>query len=426
MIPPELITEIFTYIPTTLSLHCPSCFPWYLGQICSTSRAVFHSTPQFWSDISIDMPMMLRRKSQVNMYERAIALLRLFLDRNQGQRFCFSFVMPRHLGNIQQYALPYAHEILNILVDNSTHWQDVFLDIDLSESPMLTRARGRLPSLASLRLLADDGLASDEMKHMFSEAPQLRHIQFWHFPAWQFDWSLLASIQFQTMPRHRIDELLHILSQATGLERFRYEEANQVSDTVHLPQVNIQIRMQKLKVLYLPNPDILPYLNTPALRELHIHNNDAACDAFSEIVASFLLRSDCSLDKLTLGTCQAVDAIEILKHTPDIYELTLAFISASPYILEYLKLSRGHIQHILARRIRSLDLQLAHPQEADFDRIATVVVSRATMMGAVERLERLSMSLKFTHNYEKAAINSQIERLSQLCFQHGVKFAIEQ
>ncbi|KIL58340.1 hypothetical protein M378DRAFT_170685 [Amanita muscaria Koide BX008] len=54
---PELIFEILGKVLPGLTLPVidPKLFPWYLGHICSSWRAVFKSSPRFWSALVIDL-----------------------------------------------------------------------------------------------------------------------------------------------------------------------------------------------------------------------------------------------------------------------------------------------------------------------------------------------------------------------------------
>ena len=65
-------------------------FPWYLGQICSTWRAVFLSMHcEFWSQFCLSPDPSVPSDIGQEVQMRCIDIAKLFLERGQGKPFSF-------------------------------------------------------------------------------------------------------------------------------------------------------------------------------------------------------------------------------------------------------------------------------------------------------------------------------------------------
>jgi hypothetical protein len=90
---PELIYEILTCCLSgvTLSTDAPRSFPWYLGHVCRSWRSVFVSSPRFWDHFSFEFRPMGKIRLQ-----RALALVKLCIERTKDHLFSFKFMVACH------------------------------------------------------------------------------------------------------------------------------------------------------------------------------------------------------------------------------------------------------------------------------------------------------------------------------------------
>ncbi|KAL0571893.1 hypothetical protein V5O48_010067 [Marasmius crinis-equi] len=88
-LPPEILSEIFSFCPREDSTFDPSATIWSLGRVCSLWRQISIATPRLWVSVSLRLDVLENRTE-----EGSIAMLRCVLDRTAGLPLHVHIVTP--------------------------------------------------------------------------------------------------------------------------------------------------------------------------------------------------------------------------------------------------------------------------------------------------------------------------------------------
>ncbi|KAG6816754.1 hypothetical protein H0H87_003149 [Tephrocybe sp. NHM501043] len=230
-----------------------------------------------------------------------------------------------------------SHAILDILLQHSYHWKNMYFFLPITAYAALFPARGKLPSLAELSLGTHEPFASpDPILDVFEDAPNLRSLECvnLHPYLFKFPWENLSHIPIMTVT---IDDSLDILRRAPHLESgsfiYNTEDYKEWSSPSPKP-----LRHEHLKELALLSPtwnevietqDLFINLTAPHLQSLRICNIDWP---FSAHLLPFLARVD-ALESLYLRKTALAesDVLELLQLLPALRHLTL--LSSSMYTM---------------------------------------------------------------------------------------------
>jgi len=179
-LPPEIVREIFKHSSTPLTIsmlyHGPNgpSFPWRFCHICSPWRAVFLSMyEEFWCKCivkpAIDNPFKSRR---------IIAMTKTFLQRTQGRPFSFEVYVD---------STSLSTRIFELLIAESSHWQDAYITIDDAQIPILLAVKNRVPSLRSLALRVYSHITWAKTSHA-AVIPSTCDDIFYHAPLLTKNW----------------------------------------------------------------------------------------------------------------------------------------------------------------------------------------------------------------------------------------------
>ncbi|PFH48666.1 hypothetical protein AMATHDRAFT_5578 [Amanita thiersii Skay4041] len=425
--PPEIICEIFGHIRFGLQVHSPSSFPWNLGQVCKLWRAIFVSSPQFWNEFAIDLYAIYRHDVLVEQYGRALALTMLCVERSRGYPLSFRLDIPEsHSGASALRATTYFHQILDVLVGESSRWIDVHLSLDEAEYPILRRITS-LPLLRSLELFTNNSMFDvwDKWTDIFWNAPRLSRLKLLYISSWHFDWSTLIGLQIETLHLDKADVLLAALSQAKNLRYLICQRTSfQEFDQPHFPEASVVVSMPSLRALAIPNAYYLRHLQAPALQQLCVWD-DHDYEPFSEAVIPFLRRSSCALEKLALIKCRASDAVAVMHETPGIKHLVLDGVWPLSDMLAELTYDweRPLVGHLQGLRLKY------HFHDSNFPSLSEMIHSRTQPEGdgieagrsAVERLQKLALIPDEVYGSGGPAVSvSNVEAFRKYCDDRGV------
>ncbi|KAF8631105.1 hypothetical protein AX17_005150 [Amanita inopinata Kibby_2008] len=432
-VPPEIVREIFDHFSTSLPVHVPKRFPWYLGHVCSSWRAVFSSmTTQFWSRIIIDRYRLgewLHESPQC--YERILDLMDFFLERNPDQPFSFKFLLHRYYRQEESF---HVRRILDTLIQQSARWQDVFIILHESEIPTLYRVKDRLPLLRSLKLCIADDEEDEEFRtvpepytDVFKGAPLLRRVMLGSISTWSFDWHSLTVLELNSADHWDSDNLLAVLSQTTNLETLAVHQPFQgripsSSGRRRTPPIMLPC----LKLLTIIGCGLLAILETPRLEQLSIDSAEAS-QSFHRIIRSFFHRSACRIQFLSMEDCEAEELRAILPYVPEVRHLHLQSRYNIGDAFKHLTVTGGMPP---ACHLQSLTV-IAVPQltERDIADLSTMIASRASQGPAVmdtavpgnvavAKLRHLSIYMW------GEGVPNELETLRRQCEELGVRFAV--
>lgn len=92
-LPPELISQIITELLSGFPLPVFEPDALYLGQICSTWRDTFISSPKFWSSLAIDFDPTRHLPSRcLQDFDHALYVVELCLERSQNHLLTFGCI----------------------------------------------------------------------------------------------------------------------------------------------------------------------------------------------------------------------------------------------------------------------------------------------------------------------------------------------
>ncbi|KAM6497449.1 hypothetical protein JOM56_007922 [Amanita muscaria] len=326
----ELIYAILRhFLPESqLSVAESDLFPWYLGEICSTWRTVFISSPQFWSTLHIDIDACI--EEDLPCYDSIFELVQVALTRSNGHPLSLSITMYWVFEEDAASATirRRTKDILEMLVAHSMNWKDLCMVLHHSCYPTLYKAKGRLPVLCSIKapfttltMPQQTGSDSINFQDIFMNATQLTRVRFFAVEKyWRINWSPVTVIHLVNVLS--FDEVIPTLRQTSALEelviviiRSRMDPSSISSAPVHLPF---------LKVLYFPTPMPLSLLHTPGLSELYIMNDHWPAGSDTDTLGRELLTTTLSgyfstvrnLRKLAIYPLNPTDALRILKQAP--------------------------------------------------------------------------------------------------------------
>ncbi|KAK2460456.1 hypothetical protein APHAL10511_007621 [Amanita phalloides] len=304
---PELVFEIFRHFLPRLKLSVirPKLFPWYLGQICSSWRDVFVSSPEFWChlDFHLDVDFDV---------DRGLVISNVCLPRSNPRPISFTYIQDYPPDENQK--LERCRQILNLLINQSTRWRDAYFEVHVAEIPFIYPVKNKLPILRSIKVKTVGGIEisfgrcypDPIFDDLFLDAPQLKRMCISGNPYWKVNWSSLKTIHI-SLPYH-YPEHLEVLSRVSCLEELTIDgNFNTIPDIVH------SIVLPFLKILRSDSTS-LPLFKTPMLNELCIRHINSFSD-LNDTLRNFI-PSLGHLTQLTLISRCAGDVEILLQHMP--------------------------------------------------------------------------------------------------------------
>ena len=423
-LPSDIIREIFGYFSTSLvRAHASKQFPWSLGHVCSTWRATFLTmTTEFWQSISIDY---CYRSPDTHHIHRIVEMTKFFVTRNQEERISFHYRIL--LGSQDRLKFSNLRSVLDVLVEESMRWESVSIEPVPEDLVTLRTVKGRLPSLRSLTLSTVPGRhSSNDQLDIFEHAPSLQEVALVEDFNWKLKWSSLTTLKL--FGAHFVQNEFSILSQALNVETLVIGHVTWGVMGSDDP-VPLAIRLPHLKRFsLLGGARFLTILEAPMLHEMrlefHIHRDLPS-------VTSFLSRSSCRIQRLTIGSTTQSALAQILRRTPEIEHLELHGQRELIHCLEALDASPlipTSREGKLARRLKSLTVATSAyrtsnspftPQE--LDQLMKLIKSRNGLEGSteghVERLETLTALLLLVQERPRSLAELEI-----FCRDMGVTF----
>ncbi|KAJ3809630.1 hypothetical protein F5876DRAFT_66311 [Lentinula aff. lateritia] len=342
--PVELLTQIFrsNWLDSDFSVTLDSTRGLVtqikeISSTCSTWRAIVCSDPVFWSSFDLNLSCM-------TSVEQAI-LLSLFLSRSgtaAGLRLNIIFSSPQYSTSSGLEGAQLA--VLDLLLDQSSRWRDVRLDIApevfahvvsrLTLRPKPTS--GYFPNLECLDTQDQESTAddyeepgsNDSLFRIFHRCPALKRLC--AHDAWAgdpIDYSHLTSLDLIS---YRGKSLSSLLSRCPHLRQFsiayciipdiEHEEIgpwSKINPFYHLNLVALS-----LPIYHQFGCEIWEGVRFPSLHTLKIDQVEQSGNEIPELLA-MLRKSGCSLRTLELGDMSSNVFRELLSNAPYLQSLTL-------------------------------------------------------------------------------------------------------
>ena len=426
---PEIVGEIFKNFSTTLNIHKPQLFPWFLGQICAEWRNVFLSlSTKFWGYIEIDVSHVRLRRvfpHSVANFERALDILNFCLKCSQGCPLSFTFRMTL-FG--QYYADEYAYvvDILNAFITQSMRWLKAeFYCLPVTELQRLHFVKGRTPLLRSFVLMhPEDPWGQSDLEPLpvderfagtFEQSPNLKHLQLSDMRVSKFHWTSIESFRLGSLTN--AGKLVAALSQAVSLKELEIGLGDTYGKPIDIDNAQSMITLPSLKKLALHTHNILGALTTPGLKYLSV--NFRGRDGQIKTIPSFVHRSSCSLRHLSLWHSEPAVAVEVLSHIPGLS--SLLFRDEKPGIqrsIKFLNCDMPEGASLVAPRLKSLEVETREGLNMSLlMELSAVVASRARNPG-VDGLQKLSLKTDSTRPLDG------LTTLQEQCKQDNVKLTV--
>lgn len=184
--PPRQAHEIFTDSWAMLSRLRDNPLPRTLSRVSQRWRSVAIWTPELWSELGTIWIDSFRRRT-LETIDALLVHLTMYLERATSVNFKFSYGYLKrraddaYLEERRRQDL-FDRRILTLLVEHSSKWAVVMLDVRCPNISALAGIRGKLPRLEALRISVDeiDAFEDRRVDHppfdYFAEAPRLKYL----------------------------------------------------------------------------------------------------------------------------------------------------------------------------------------------------------------------------------------------------------
>ncbi len=423
---PEIVSEIFKNFSTTVIIHKPQLFPWFLGQICAGWRAVFLSlSTQFWGYIAIDVSQTKKQFPDSTAYfERALDILNFCLKCSEGCPLSFMFKLSAFY-----YADEYAYvvDILDALITQSMRWLTAqFYSVPATELRRLHYVKGRIPLLQSFVFMRSEDFwplgtveplpVDERFAGTFEQSPSLKRLQLSDITISKFHWTSIESFQLRSLTD--AGKLVAALSQATSLKVLEIGWGDANREPIDIDNAQGMVTLPSLKKLILHTHNIFGALTAPALEHLSVNFQRRKEQIVT--IPSFVHRSSCPLKHLSLWYSEPEAAVEVLSHIPGLSSLLFRDnhlgIRRS---IKFLDCNTLEGTTLVAPRLKSLEMDIrAELNTLPLTELRAMVASRARNPG-VDGLQELLLR---TDSTEPSLGDLTI--LQEQCKQHKVKLTV--
>ncbi|KAF7347142.1 hypothetical protein MVEN_01468600 [Mycena venus] len=291
-LPGDVLGEIFSYTtPDESHRRVIDRSPWVLGRVCSQWRAISVSLSTLWSDVDSSLPL---------------PVLMSQLERSKGCGLTIRLIYSET-------------EALDPLIDCSTHWETVDIEMGVNMLPLLDRVYGKVPMLRHLKCRDSTGVGSCTS---FQIAPNLSTVIINGKAMLRLPWMQLTRLR-QRVPS--IDDLTQLGSARNLVE---LSLTNTVSLSLSLARARelpeaVILELPLLRVLYIEDGEFLNFLLLPALENIYISKRPSS-------LAAFIDRSMCRLRKFTIIDPDVSTVIRVLDCASTVIELRLQLTTKHP------------------------------------------------------------------------------------------------
>ena len=414
---PEIVSEIFNNFSTTMTIHNPQLYPWFLGQICAGWRNVFLSPSIRYIEVDVHKT----RRHSATYFDRALDVLNFCLKCSEGCPLSFTFRM-----GTDYYAGEYAYvvDILNALITESMRWVTAeFLSLPIIELRRLRCVKGRIPLLRSFALRHRTIKPVQEViTNVFDQAPTLKRLLLSDINVSKFHWASIESFRLGSLTGAASGKLVAALSQATSLKELEigWEDIH-YSQSINVDMEDTgKVTLPSLKRLALHAHNIFEALTTPGLEHLAVNfQSGRNLNQNKTSISSFFNRSFCPLKHLSLRHADTEVTVEVLSRTPGLSSLLLHDYREDNIrrAIKFLNCDMPEGASLMVPRLKSLEIEIPRAELNILStELSAMVASRARNPG-VDGLQELSLRTD-------SAKPSELTILQGQCEQHNVKLTV--
>lgn len=288
-LPADVLGEIFSYtVSDAPRRRTIDGSPWILGRVCSRWRAISISLPKLWSNINSSVPL---------------PILTAHLERSSA---C----------GLTIRAIYSDTETFAPIINCSSRWETVDLQMGVNMLPILERVHGNVPMLRQLKYGDSTGVGSCRA---FEIAPKLTCVSTTGKPSLRLPWAQITRL------RQRVPNIGDVQQLRAARNLVELSLTNTVSMTLLLAnlrrgsQDTCISELPCLRVLFIEDGKFLDFLSLPALEDIHILLHAGSLP--------FLIdRSSCRLRKFTTERCNYLDLLSIFNRSPTLLELRLGLV----------------------------------------------------------------------------------------------------
>ncbi|KAF8346406.1 hypothetical protein F5887DRAFT_110038 [Amanita rubescens] len=204
----ELIFEILSHALTgsKLLVFQPRSFPWYLGQICQSWRAVFVTSPQFWHAFHIDfwnvmflIPPKQLLEADLPFAQRALELVMLCLHRSKNYPILFKYITTTLDQDDKRPLLRFHCQILAALVAESDRWQEADIVLQPEELTVFHDVKAPFSLLNALQFSVVDDPDDHRaiIQSILSNAPRLTRVVMEFDSRLKFTWPIMEVMEIR-------------------------------------------------------------------------------------------------------------------------------------------------------------------------------------------------------------------------------------
>ncbi|KAF8221347.1 hypothetical protein L208DRAFT_1415205 [Tricholoma matsutake] len=354
ILPAEILSSIF--------LHCADLdgplnaintidTPLLLTKVCSGWRSVALLTQNLWSRLFLNI-------NPNSTHQTTLASTWLTRSGTCPLQIYIIWQTPPFLP---------SHPVLDVLVEYSHHWRNMFIYIPFAAYHSLSSIRGNLPILSELSLGTDDDHISDEedVLDLFEVSSQLRSLECVNLnpDMFKFPWAHITKIPIMSVS---VEDCIDILRRTVRLENGSFICAARASRPPKPPTALYHAGLRELAVLTSPfnetvdTRDVFKFLTLPNLRSLRICNVQSP---FGSDLVTFLSKIN-SLESLYLrrNDLTEEELLQALEVTPSLEQLTILYPDSpypvTDYLFNQLAWRRTHDTVALMPKLEVLEISI--------------------------------------------------------------------
>ena len=278
---PELVFEILSRAlnGSKLLVFQPCSFPWYLGEICRSWRAVFVTSPQFWHAFHIDfwnvmffIPPKQLLEADLPFAQRALELVMLCIHRSKNYPILFKYITTTLDQDNKRPLLRFHCQILAALVAESARWQEADIVLQPEELAVLHEVKSPFSLLHALHISVIDDPDGHRavLQSILSNAPRLTRVVMEFDPRLKLTWPIMEGMELR-ITDGLIPAFLDTLRATKCLETLiltYHAERDATTVHEHIPSVTLP----SLKILYVDCETNLILFRCPNLEQLWVDN----------------------------------------------------------------------------------------------------------------------------------------------------------
>ena len=326
LLPPEIISEIFTFcIP---SFEHPSddspiqtmgtSIPLRLGAVCLSWRRTAWGTPNLWSTVTLHITSAIKLNSRVHLLDE-------WLSRSGHLPLSIRLSASEEVSWVGAN----SEDLIKSIAKYSFRWRNIDIRIPsvcYQHLPPCDDEQS-FPLLHSILLRPPGGQGDRVHRINISTAPSLRHLSLscLYLRSITFHWEVITHLDLESF---YVDESLEMLRQATSLVQLNLRRVLGGDDRHDLPEEPVVLPALERMIIVNDKGTDMPLffdkITTPSLRALD-YTGEGLISIASAEVNELITRSGCPLQELSISKASIREEalISLIAVVPTLVKLTL-------------------------------------------------------------------------------------------------------